>query len=370
MEPEKDVTTDKKFDFGNNCFDILRIVAAIIVVLSHSFRHFNVIKPWWLFFLTDGSIGVMIFFAISGFLNLASYERCIQSSSHPLRKFWFNRIIRIYPAVLVLFLVVTIFDATLGIYPDSFGSFIKHFVKNYLLFDGGGYKTNSISNGLFWTMRVELFFYILVPFVYYIGKKIPVWSWIIIIVLFWQFNLFDSTLVSLFSSGTEEVRPVINNRIIRTVGNRLFGQSGLLVFQYQFFIGALFYIKREQLFKFVENKKVLITYCILWFVWYCLYYYSGIIKPFGEMHNAVLGLITGPLVLALAYAFGNIRRTDISYGVYIYHWPVIQFFIYHGFNKNLWYLNMIEVWTVTIIFASASYFLIEKNALKLKSMVK
>lgn len=51
---EKTVGETKSFEFHENCFDLLRLVAACIVVLSHTFRHLNIEKPTWLLCFTDG----------------------------------------------------------------------------------------------------------------------------------------------------------------------------------------------------------------------------------------------------------------------------------------------------------------------------
>ena len=64
----------KEFNFKENCFDVLRIIAITIVMLSHSFRWFGIEKPSWLMFFTDGSIGVSMFFAMSGFLIMGAYN--------------------------------------------------------------------------------------------------------------------------------------------------------------------------------------------------------------------------------------------------------------------------------------------------------
>lgn len=62
-------------DFRENSFDVIRLIAACIVMLSHSFRHFGFPKPSFLLFFTEGAYGVMIMFAMSGYLTFASYER-------------------------------------------------------------------------------------------------------------------------------------------------------------------------------------------------------------------------------------------------------------------------------------------------------
>lgn len=85
---------------NENVFDILRLLAAILVVASHSFRHLSVAKPFWLLWLADGSVGVMILFAMSGFLNMYSYEKTILNGGD-FTRYIVRRILRLYPLLIV-----------------------------------------------------------------------------------------------------------------------------------------------------------------------------------------------------------------------------------------------------------------------------
>src|SRR5689334_19790981 len=79
--------------FKPNNFDLLRILAATQVLVVHSARHLGLAKPpWW--WLLEAFPGVPIFFAISGFLIAASYER-----SSTLRNYARNRFLRICPGL-------------------------------------------------------------------------------------------------------------------------------------------------------------------------------------------------------------------------------------------------------------------------------
>ena len=68
-----------KVEFRDNCIDLIRLIAAIVVMFSHSLRWFGVEKPVWGLFFTDGSVGVISFNVLSGFLIFASWERCKNS---------------------------------------------------------------------------------------------------------------------------------------------------------------------------------------------------------------------------------------------------------------------------------------------------
>src|ERR671933_330026 len=79
----------------DNAFDALRLLGAVLVLVSHSFALAGVAEPK-LGKSSLGVIGVEIFFAISGFLVTASWL----SDPRP-RAFLAKRALRILPALIV-----------------------------------------------------------------------------------------------------------------------------------------------------------------------------------------------------------------------------------------------------------------------------
>ena len=91
--------TYKKLVFKDNCIDFIRLIAAMIVMFSHSFRWFGVDKPIWGLYFTDGSVGVITFNVLSGFLIFSSWERFSNSETcikKRIKKYAISRIFRIY----------------------------------------------------------------------------------------------------------------------------------------------------------------------------------------------------------------------------------------------------------------------------------
>jgi peptidoglycan/LPS O-acetylase OafA/YrhL len=161
----------------HNNFDALRLVAAISVIFSHSFfiaegtqRH------EWLIRLTGnqsilGLTGVFVFFAISGFLVTQSFEE----TGDPLR-FLAKRALRIFPGLFVATalsaLVLAPLVTTLG--PGAFFSRpepYQYVIGNTLLdttvheLPGVMFVNNPVGleiNGSMWTLRVEFMMYLMV----------------------------------------------------------------------------------------------------------------------------------------------------------------------------------------------------------------
>lgn len=90
----------------HNNFDFLRLLFATMVIVSHSYHITGNYENEFLLKATNGQIdlgalAVKGFFAISGFLVFQSLER-----SPSFRNYFWKRILRLYPALLLLIVVV------------------------------------------------------------------------------------------------------------------------------------------------------------------------------------------------------------------------------------------------------------------------
>jgi len=148
-----------------NNFDVLRLFAAALVLVSHAFPltgHRDL-----LFHIDLGTIGVEIFFAVSGFLVMKSWL-----SEPRVRTFLRKRALRIFPglvcALAVATLVIGPFFSALPVaeYFSSPNSWL-YFVRNVLLepqwrlpgvFTG---NPSTAVNGSLWTLPVEVQMYVL-----------------------------------------------------------------------------------------------------------------------------------------------------------------------------------------------------------------
>lgn len=119
-----------------------------------------------LFFQTSldlelGSIGVQVFFVISGFLItwLLLQEKSGFGTIN-LRYFYFRRALRILPLVILFLLTLSILNKAfdLGIKPGTFMASL-FFVRNFPFPDRGEWHT-----GHFWSLAVEEQFYLAFPF--------------------------------------------------------------------------------------------------------------------------------------------------------------------------------------------------------------
>ncbi len=141
--------------------DGLRGIAVLAVVCYHAF-------PGW---LSGGFVGVDIFFVISGFLISGIIFESIQKDRLALANFYIRRVVRIFPAVVVVLLAVCMLG-WLVLYADEYQQLGKHiagaagFVSNLIFWSEVGYFDNSAQTKPllhFWSLAVEEQFYLVWP---------------------------------------------------------------------------------------------------------------------------------------------------------------------------------------------------------------
>jgi peptidoglycan/LPS O-acetylase OafA/YrhL len=347
---------DRKIALKQNNFDLVRLIAAIQVFFTHAIDHLDIQNPVINFLYYKILIffpGVPIFFTVSGFLIYASYER----NKDDLKKFYQNRILRIYPALIVCIfftLLLLWLDSTTNIFNVNLLSwliaqitFFQFYTPDILRFWGVG-----TPNGSLWTISVEIQFYLLIPLIYFLFRSKN--KWIIIFSFVFIFSLLNNI--------------IFNDR------SHLFGKLyNLFIFKYlyYFLFGVLAYKCWDFLHHIFIKRFVFIT------VLYTLYFvfFGNILKydissyfitsPFTFIAHVLLSLWT----LSLAYTGVGLSDrllggNDISYGVYIYHMPVVNYLVHHSYKNKALYLFIAFMITLTLAFFS--WKLVEEKMLKLK----
>lgn len=176
--------------------DALRGIAAILVILFH----FTMGKPQESVYTNLGLTGVELFFMISGFVILMTLEK-IKSS----RDFILGRIFRLYPT----YFICVSFTALLIILTskDSFdAAFSIKYLANMTMFQT--YFLQGHLDGPYWTMGLEMLFYIFMFLLYQTGllKRIEFIGALILVPLI-IYGIYFSYLF-----------PAINIRIFRFAG--------------------------------------------------------------------------------------------------------------------------------------------------------
>jgi peptidoglycan/LPS O-acetylase OafA/YrhL len=178
-QPRERATAVAGVTLRTNNFDLIRLLAAMQVVVSHGGEYLGV-ALWRPLMTVLGFLpGVPIFFVVSGFLISLSWERA-PSAGHYLR----NRLLRIYPALWVCLLISIAIFLSAGVRPDSFRHFaawvvaqatvVQFYNPTFLRSFGVG-----VLNGSLWTIPVELQFYLVLPFLALAARKRPL-RWLVL----------------------------------------------------------------------------------------------------------------------------------------------------------------------------------------------
>ena len=196
-----------------NNFDLLRILFAWFVIVSHSYvlNGDGATDP--LFEMTQQTfllsfIGVKGFFIISGYLI---FKSMVVSTS--IFEYLVKRVLRIFPALAVVLLVTLV--AVFFIYPNNMPPFFSnkevyaYFLGNIILFKPHFFISgifaglpSSAINGSLWTIEYEFFFYLFILLFFYFrsNKKILKALLVIVVALFLMVRLafYDWTVQTHF----------------------------------------------------------------------------------------------------------------------------------------------------------------------------
>lgn len=339
----------------DNNFDLLRLYAAVEVMFFHIFPNMGVnvdaIRFPQIYFN-----GVMIFYFISGFLITQSYLRC-----STLAKYTINRILRLTPALICVWLFTIISIAAFG----KFGSHLfvtgRFWLWSFLHCTfWPGYHTglfpdfaNGGNNGALWTVSTEITFYVLIPLVFRLFRKKSIYVLILLFILSAISNHYWHT----FLPGPEET------------GVRRWYWMTLGPYLWNFLVGTFVSLYWNRLRPFIEGKFL-----------YHLAFYLFLIKVCGLCPAHTIGHFTtlianielGFVVFSAAFTFKRavkiLRGNDISYGVYVYHFVIQNIFIELGLVGFAIYPSIVFV--ISIIVGLLSWRFIERKALSLKNYKK
>jgi len=359
LNPRAQVGAKSQASPHANNFDLIRLAAALQVLYVHCASHFDTLgRDRALSTLIALFPGVPVFFFISGFLLSKSFER-----NSNWREYAWNRALRIYPALLVCFLLSLIAFWQCGFFAGRQvpgGQFVAWVIAQLTI--GQFYNPAFIShapmralNGSVWTISVELQFYLLLPLLYRLPgfAGAPRRANFILVAMIAVF-----LLASRLWPWTD---PGLGGALAPQIPATLF-----VPWFYMFLVGVLFQRNSQFLKRWLAGRfrYVFITYCALAFV------------AVRELHWTLMDapqpvLFLGLALVTYAAAFSTprlserlLRRNDLSYGLYLYHAPVISVLLLTGFpdgHAALW-----AVLATSIALAYASWILIEKPAMAFK----
>ncbi|TGN30344.1 acyltransferase [Empedobacter tilapiae] len=157
-----------------NQLTFTRFIAAILIVILH----FGGIFKGKISFIDDiwehFNLGVSYFYVLSGFVMIVAYKNLEKINS---KKYYINRLARIYP-LHILSMLLVIFFILLEIINNNIP---KLAVLNHILLIQAWIPRTALTlNAPAWSISVETFFYLLFPFIFSYFKRISLIKTIII----------------------------------------------------------------------------------------------------------------------------------------------------------------------------------------------
>lgn len=333
-------------DGHDNFFTPLRLLMASLVMIGHASvianRDINA-EPRIFFDYGFSYLAVNLFFIASGFLVTKSmtYRGDVADYSSA-------RLLRIYPALIVhvLFVMFIIgpLSTTLPLWefltsPDVWKQplLVLSFIDTDFIMPGVfAANEEPFASAPLWTLRYELLAYVATAFAFSVGlmrKKWMILAQFIVPSIAWiltkEFGIYES------------LAPTIKNTlrfgIVYGMGAAIYAYRDKLSFTWLGLIGmAAFALVLGKTFLAEIATDMLLAYGLMFFAYIKIRSLNGLQK-----------------------------LSDVSYGIYIYHWCVLQM-VYQWFpTLNDWMLLAIGG-PITIAIAYASWHWIEKPILQAK----
>lgn len=342
-------------------FSFIRVTGLLLVLLYHFFKNS----------FPGGFIGVDVFFTFSGFLITALLiDEYAKNNKIDLLGFYRRRFYRIVPPLVLMvllvmpftFLVKSDFVASIGHQIAATLGFTTNF---YEILTGSSYESQFIPH-LFvhtWSLAIEVHFYILWGLlVWYLGQRQQSDK---------QFRgmlFIVSSAFFVISFLTMFIRAFLVNNF-----SLIYFSSIAHVFP--FFIGAMFATIsgiKDTTIRFQKNVRLWPKKYVIGFMAgaFALLFLLTLTLNFDHLFTYLFGFVLASLFTAVMIYAARVLNdqtpeleepkvityiADVSYGVYLFHWPF--YIIFSQLMPN--WLAVILTTFFSFLFASLSYYVAE-----------
>ncbi len=330
-----------------NNFDLIRLLLAVSVAITHIaiLSGNNTMAEIGLLFSSE--LAVDAFFVISGFLIFMSFD-----SSRTVREFAFKRVRRILPGyatVIILCAIFLFFVSSKGVSDYYSIDWLKYLFFNLLTLNffqptlPGVFEHNywSAVNGALWTIKIEVMFYAAVPLIAWILARTNKMRTLTAIYLLSV--LYSFVMIWLAEHYESNLFMVLEKQL-----------PGQLVF---FITGAWLYYFQGI---FLKNAAKIFLFSIF------IVAIHLIVTELTLLYPAALGAVVIYLATVLRYLGDFGKFGDLSFGVYIWHFPIIQVYANYGLFDQPYVAIPLLIFTIFLA-AYLSWHLIEKRFLSASS---
>ena len=333
----------------------MRLVFASLVLLAHSFELIDGNRsrePLTVLFhtLSFGEVAVDCFFILSGYLIGASWQRDPNALSF-LRK----RILRIYPGFIVAFLISVYIVGAIGAdQPRTYWHDLQPLalLREVLLLSVPStpptfpHSSYALANGALWTISYEFACYLMILALGVSG----VLAWSRAPALLWAVALVAFAIFRARHAGDPQTGTIMGSHAANMVRFVPMYLSGT----------AIFYTK---LYRRRLSPWLLASMAVALIV-------GLTYRVTAEIALASVGAYLLVWIGHVNVGLGALRRMpDLSYGVYLYGWPIQKLVIASGVTPRPMLVFLTSL-ALALLTAYASWHLVEKQALRLNRRYK
>jgi len=327
LQPQINIPTIPK----DNAFNAVRLLLCLTVILTHTLEKVGITYQF-----LSGYVAVSGFFIISGFWVTKSYF-----CSANLKIFFTKRIKKILPMYYISVVSFSLVCFCISGLPASeyFGT--EYF--KYLLWNGvflnfmqpslPGCFDGTAVNGALWTIKIELGFYIMLPLILWLwGKTRSISGKNALLIVLYLISMAYNIIINKYIGQSE---------LPRQLGRQLPS------FIPHFVTGMFIYLNWGI---FIKIKNWLIFPCVAIFV---LFYFTNM--------QAVFPAAFAVTIVWAALYFKKLnfigRGIDLSYGMYLFHYPLMQIIIHlTGGEVNIpLYISSIIATSAAMAFITEKY---------------
>lgn len=300
-------------EIGENAFNAIRFFCCLIVIVGHCFDMSHTHFAYRSYI--DMHISVCVFFILSGFWVTKSFFSTENIKAYAIKRI--KRLLPMYYLTVLLFALICCIYSDLGIK----GYFLSsHFWKyifwnsiylNFMCPSLPGVFNGLAINGALWTIKVEIGFYIILPILIYFLRKFDSRK---------KQNLFLIGIYVLSVIWNEGLRHL--STIIHIPPQLSYQLPGFMSY---FIMGMLFLFNWEPL---ISKKNYYIVPAVIIFAFH-YFTKTEILMPCA----LTMILMWAGISLKILKKVGT--PVDYSYGMYLFHFPLVDIYTHHGlFNST------------------------------------
>ncbi len=326
---------------ASNRFDLIRLLLAAGVFIYHAVALAGVDMggPVEATLAQFAEICIQGFFIVSGALVAGSLDRSSTALDYAGK-----RLRRVYPAYAVILLIPA--AVSFALTQDGQGA-ARYLASNLAFLNflepnlPGLFESNRFTevNGALWTLKIEVMFYIALPLIFLVLNMFRGLWWVVILALYIAGEVWAWLVPQVIDGGMGEM-----------IARQLPGQMA-------FFAMGIAIWKVEPLLRRRWRRLPLPGMVFL---------FGSLIFPELEPLRAIaLASLIAAIAFAPGPALSPARFGDISYGLYITHFPILQAMLAAGLLTAIGALGFFALAALLVSLASlVLWHLVEKPALR------